>query len=240
MQNSITRDVSGSRITLDTDRQIDKPVPTSKQKKSTPFRRLMRFLLVLGLVILLPPFTIMCFVNYTNESRIYQTIQQTPARPVGIVFGAGLNRDGSPSPMLADRMASAVALYKAGKVERLLLTGDDTTSREVTAMRKYALKQGVPASAIISDQAGLRTYDSCYRAAHNFGITSATLVTQGYHLSRALYLCNALGIDSIGIKSGLDYYPGQMTYDSREFMAVFLSWVDITFIQPRPEIEQHN
>ncbi len=205
------------------------------RKKSHRLRSWLIILFLIGIILILAPFVIVQLIKSTNEGRIYTSVAATPARPVAIVFGAGLNRNGTPSPILADRLDGAISLYRSSKVERLLMTGDGTTNQEVTSMRAYALRQGVPDRAILTDAAGLRTYDSCYRAAHNFAITSAVLVTQGYHLPRALYLCNSLGIDSVGLKAGRDAYPNQDYYNSREFLATFLSWVDINIGHPRPE-----
>ncbi|HEX2915418.1 MAG TPA: ElyC/SanA/YdcF family protein [Chloroflexia bacterium] len=209
---------------------------TRVKKRGGRLKSWLFILVLLCVIIALSPFVIVQLINNTNESRIYTSIDATPSRPVAIVFGAGLNRNGTPSPMLADRLDSAIELYKNGKVQRLLMSGDDVTSVEVTSMKNYAIKHGVPAGAIIADTAGLRTYDTCYRATHNFGINQAVLVTQGYHLPRALYLCNSLGVESVGFKAGRDNYPNQDYYNSREFMATFLSWVDVTFTQPTPEI----
>ncbi len=196
-------------------------------------------ILVLAIMVF-TPFVIVQLINNTNESRIFTSLPATPARPVAIVFGAGLQRNGNPSWMLADRLDSAIELYRAGKVQRLLMTGDNVTSQEVNSMRNYAISHGVPADRILADDAGLRTYDSCYRAAHNFGLTRAILVTQVYHLPRALYLCNALGVESVGFKAGREDYPNQEYYNSREFMATFLSWVDVTITHPQPEISRQN
>jgi vancomycin permeability regulator SanA len=81
----------------------------------------------------------------------------------------------------------------------------------------------------------LRTYDSCWRAAKSYGISSAILVTQAYHLPRALYLCNSLGVDSVGLKAGRERYPGQDYYNGREFLAILGSWVDVNISRPTPE-----
>lgn len=212
---------------------------TKKGKPARRGRRLRSWLIILLLlltVLVLSPFAIVQLINSTNQSRIYTSPAETPARPVAMVFGAGLLRDGSPSWMLADRLDSAISLYKSGKVERLLMTGDQVNSQEVNSMRNYAQRKGVPAAAIVGDNAGLRTYDSCFRAYHNFGVTRAVLVTQAYHLPRALYLCNSIGIDSVGLKAGRDNYPNQEYYNSREFLATFASWVDINITRPKPEI----
>jgi vancomycin permeability regulator SanA len=207
---------------------------TGRRKK--PRRTLIMFLLVVLLI--LSPFLIVQCISLTQEPRIYTTVQATPSRPVALVFGAGLNRDGSPSLMLADRLDAAIALYRAGKVQSLLMTGDEVGSIEPTAMRDYALQHGIPRNAITLDTVGLRTYDSCYRARHTFNVTKAILVTQGYHLPRALYTCEGLGLDVVGLKAGRDNYPNQSYYNSREFMATLLSWVEITITRPTPPAQQ--
>ncbi|MBN9392046.1 MAG: YdcF family protein [Chloroflexi bacterium] len=206
------------------------------RRKRRPIRWLLAVLFIV-VALVLSPFVVVQLIKFTNQSKIYTEVPAIPARPVAIVFGAGLNRDGTPSRMLSDRLDGAIDLYKAGKVEQLLLTGDEVTNLEISAMRSYAIQNGIPASKILTDKAGLRTYDSCYRANHNFGITSAILVTQGYHLPRALFLCNGLGIDAVGFKAGRDDYPNQDYYNQREFLATFLSWVDITITHPEPEIQ---
>jgi len=109
--------------------------------------------------------------------------------------------DGRPTPALADRVWTAAALYKAGKVRKLLMSGDNRfiNYNEPETMRQYALAQGVPDEDIVLDYAGRRTYDTCYRAEHIFGVQDAILVTQWFHLDRALYTCGKLGIDAVGV-----------------------------------------
>lgn len=201
-------------------------------KARRPRRKLILFLMLVLLI--LSPFVIVQAISLSQEPHIYSSVETTPARPVAIVFGAGLNRDGSPSPMLADRVQAAVDLYKAGKVQALLMTGDEVGNTEPTAMRDYAVRRGVPRNAITLDTSGLRTYDSCYRAVHTFSVSQAILVTQGYHLPRALYTCKSLGINAVGLKAGRDEYPGQQYYNSREFMATLLSWVEVNITRPDP------
>ncbi len=204
-------------------------LPGQKRKS----RRLLIFLLVL-ISLALSPFLLVQLITLTQGPRVYSSVQDTPFRPVAIVFGAGLNRDGSPSWMLADRIDAAISLYQAGKVKTLLMTGDEVGSTEPKAMRDYAIRKGIPAGAISLDLSGLRTYDSCFRAVHSFNINQAILVTQGYHLPRALYTCNALGVDAVGFKAGQDDYPRQEYYNNREFLATLLSWVEVTFTHPAP------
>jgi vancomycin permeability regulator SanA len=129
------------------------------------------------------------------------TVESAPTKRIAIVFGAGLYWDGSPTPILRDRVNSAAQLYFHGKVEKLLFSGDNRfiTYNEPGAMYKYALSLGVPKEAIVLDFAGRSTYDTCYRAKKIFGVQDAILVTQDFHLPRALYTCHTLGLDVIGV-----------------------------------------
>lgn len=140
------------------------------------------------------------FAEFYASSKRYST-DKVPAVKVAIVFGAGLQRDGSPSPILRDRIETAAKLYATGKVEKILMSGDNrfVDYNEPGAMRTYALRLGIPEDDIVLDYAGRRTYDTCYRARHIFDIQSAILVTQNYHLPRALVTCNILGIQASGV-----------------------------------------
>lgn len=149
-----------------------------------------------------------------------------PHAPVALVFGAGLAHNGVPSPLLAERLDSAVELYRIGKVEKVLLSGDDSfrTHDETRAMRRYAETQGVPEDAIVRDVAGLSTYDSCFRAKAVFGVRRAILVTQGFHLPRALFIANSLGIDADGVPADATL-SGPLLYEGRELLSRALAWI---------------
>ena len=176
------------------------------------------------------------WVFLSGKSGIYEDVAQVPAMPVAVVFGAGLLPDGSPSLMLADRVDAAVELYRVGKVERLLMTGDNSSVgyNEVAAMKQRAIAQGVPPDRVNLDYAGFRTYDSCYRAKAVFGVDRAILVTQRYHLLRALYLARSFGIEAVGLAAGSDHYPRQEYYDLRELAALAVSWYEVHVTHPRP------
>jgi vancomycin permeability regulator SanA len=124
------------------------------------------------------------------------TTGRAPARPVAVVLGAGLRRDGRPSHLLARRLDVAADLYHRGTVDAVLVTGADD---EPAAMRRYLLTAGVPAVKIVEDDAGFRTWDSCVRAHEVYGVRSAIVVTQAFHLPRAVVLCRAAGIDAVGV-----------------------------------------
>jgi vancomycin permeability regulator SanA len=186
--------------------------PPATRRWSRPKRLLALLVALAGLVLLLSyP------VGRAARGRLYR-VADAPARPVAIVFGAGVRADGSLTSALADRVDTAVELYHAGKVQKLLMSGDNSRPGydEPTAMKGYALSRGVPASAIELDFAGYHTHRTCARARRTFGVSEALLVTQGYHLPRALYLCRAVGIDAVGVIADRRLYQRYLWYLLRE------------------------
>jgi len=165
-------------------------------------------------------------------------VADVPVRRVAIVFGAGLWRDGTATPVLHDRVETAANLYFAGKVEKLLMSGDNrfTEYNEPAVMRELALSLGVPEDAIVLDYAGRRTYDTCYRAKAIFGVTRAILVTQTFHLPRAIYLCNLLGVDSVGVEADLRVYrkSSLLYWNLRELLATVAALWDVNISHPMP------
>lgn len=153
------------------------------------------------------------WLHSVADARV-RTTADVPARQVAVVFGAGL-WDGKPSPYLANRLRAAAQLYRDKKVKVVLVTGDNSRVEydEPDAMRTFLVEHGVPDSRIVSDFAGFDTWDSCVRARKIFGVKRAVLVTQGFHIRRAIALCRAAGIDAYGV--GVDarhdatwYYGG--------------------------------
>jgi SanA protein len=196
--------------------------------------RLVLTLSLLGLVVFLLPRLV--FLLYA-KSRTFSA-KDVPPRRVAIVFGAGLWRDGTPTPVLRDRVETAANLYFGGKVEKLLMSGDNrfVDYNEPEAMRQHALSLGVPDDAIVLDYAGRRTYDTCYRARDIFGVQSAILVTQGFHLPRALFLCNMLGVEGIGVPADIQYYRkiSRAIWGFREVLATLDAINDIYYKKPLP------
>ena len=170
--------------------------------------------------------------------RIF-SVADSPKAQVAIVFGAGLNYDGTPTAVLRDRVATAADLYFDGKVQKLLMTGDNRylDYNEPGGMYEYAIELGVPEQDIVLDYGGRRTYDSCYRAAAIFGVTDALLVTQRYHLPRALFLCNQLNIKSSGVVAEKLPYPrrSMLVWKVREIAATLVSLRD-GWLQPLPPV----
>ncbi len=138
-----------------------------------------------------------------------------------LVLGAGVRDDGSPSDMLADRVSVACDLYETLKIP-LLMSGDHTGDyNEVGVMKKLALASGVPGEDVFLDHEGYSTYESLYRAKHMFNARKILIVTQGYHLHRALHIARELGIEAVGVSADLRPYRGQTRYETREMLARF-------------------
>ncbi|HJR79184.1 MAG TPA: ElyC/SanA/YdcF family protein [Anaerolineales bacterium] len=196
--------------------------------------RITLFLGVAGLVGLFLPRII---TTLYALDRIYQP-DGAPAQGVAIVFGAGLRRDGTPTAILRDRVQTAANLYLSGRVEKLLMSGDGQMANynEPEAMRGFALSLGVPEEAIILDFAGSRTYDTCYRAKEIFGVNSALLVTQKFHLPRALFLCNALGLEAAGVEANNRQFrrSAMLIWNTRELFATIGAFLDVFVSYPYP------
>lgn len=168
--------------------------------------------------------------------RLVVEVTDAPARPVAIVFGAGIRPGGRLSPMLADRMDTAIALYRAGTVRKLLVSGDNrfVDYDEPTAMYNYAVARGVPAADVVRDFAGRRTYDTCYRANAIFGVEQALLVTQRFHLPRALFTCRNLRVDALGVSADRRVYWSNSYYRFRDAFATLRAWWDVKIARPLP------
>lgn len=170
-------------------------------------RRLTQALMLVTALALAPA----TWTHLTAGPRL-RTVADVPARDVAVVFGAGL-WNGRPTPYLAHRLDTAAELYGTGKAKVVLVTGDNsrTAYDEPGAMRAYLVERGVPDGRIVSDYAGFDTWDSCVRAKRIFGVDRAVLVTQGFHIKRAIALCEAAGVDSYGVavtekQDGVWYY----------------------------------
>lgn len=158
----------------------------------------------------------------TGGDRIVTVESASANDPQAIlVLGASVLPDGSPSGILRDRLDVGIELYLAGVAPKMIMSGDNGTEsyNEVLAMKNYALSKGVPSEDVFCDHAGFSTYESMYRAKHVFGVERMVAVTQTYHLYRALYAANGLGIEAVGVSSDLQTYQNQLMFDLREVPA---------------------
>jgi SanA protein len=198
---------------------------------------LLKMILLIVLVGLLVLILSRLVTGLYARGRVY-SMAEVPGRRVAIVFGAGLWRDGTATPVLYDRVQAAAGLYRAGKVEKLLMSGDNRfiDYNEPAVMREVALSLGVPEQAIVLDYAGRSTYDTCYRARAIFQLDQTILVTQAFHLPRAIYLCNHLGVSSIGVEAdGRVYRKSAVLYwNLRELVATVNALWEVHVSHPVP------
>ena len=173
-----------------------------------------------------------------GRKRIYDSVESTPPHEVALVLGASVRRSGKLSAMLQDRVMTAVELYRAGKVKKLLMSGDNSRDgyNESSAMRKAALSAGVDPDDVVRDFAGFRTYDSVYRARDLWGVRSMVIVTQRFHLPRALYIAERLGVDAVGTAADTQTYTLRSTWKARirEAFARAVAWIDLNVLETRP------
>ncbi|MCL7426879.1 vancomycin high temperature exclusion protein [Streptomyces sp. YS415] len=195
----------------------------------TAQRRLVQALMAACVLALLP----MTWMYLSTGDRL-RSLADAPRTDVAVVFGAGLWQ-GEPSPYLAHRLDAAAELYRAGRVKVVLVTGDNSREDydEPDAMRAYLTRHGVPDARIVSDYAGFDTWDSCVRAKKIFGVDEAVLISQGFHIRRAVALCEAAGVTSYGVgvaavHDATWYYGG-----SREILAAGKAALDAVF-RPDP------
>jgi SanA protein len=211
------------------------------KQKGTIRRRLQIIGLILAAIILIPLAALALIeiqLFATARGQIYHDVAAVPARQVAIVFGAQVLPGRRLSVALENRVDAAIALYRAGKVRQILMTGDNREDNydEPDAMRIYAIAHGIPERAILIDPAGLRTYDSCYRARSVFGIGpgEAIVVTQSYHLPRAIFTCDGVGVRAIGFVA--DPFGGPLGREAelREHPARWLAWWQVMVEKPIP------
>lgn len=172
------------------------------------------------------------FVNYyvkaSTKTYIYSSIKKFPKNDVGIIFGAGINGN-QPSKYLKDRLDAGIMLWKAKRINKILLSGDNGRDEydELTVMKNYCFHHGVDTTKIFVDYAGFDTYSTMYRAKHIFKIKRATLISQKYHLNRAIYIGNQLGVKSVGYSANQGEYLGYDYVTFREYLSIFKAYFDV-------------
>lgn len=179
---------------------------------------------VLGIVLLIgiAAVSLSVYMVKATEKNIFtaDTFKNDEKADCILILGAGV-KDGKPKPMLRDRLLAGIELYKSGAAEKIIMSGDHGRADydEVNVMRAFALEQGVRAEDIFLDHAGFSTYDSVYRAKNIFGAENIIIVSQKYHLYRALYISEKLDVKAAGVSADLNPYGGQLKRDIREIIA---------------------
>jgi SanA protein len=182
--------------------------------------------IVLGIISL---FLINSYIKDTSKENIYQNIDDLPNKQTALILGARIYDDGSMSDILLDRVQTAIELYKKGKIKKILISGDHGRKNydEVNAVKNYLLDENIPSKDIFLDHAGFDTYDSIYRAKKIFKVNSLIIITQKFHLPRALYIAQGLNIDAVGMIADKHIYLGARKSELREIPARFKAYLNI-------------
>ena len=184
-------------------------------------KKIFKYILIVLIVIILVPVIINFYVILSTKNRIVSGYSEllTDIDYI-VVLGAGIRR-GKPSPMLEDRLKTGISLYNNDISNKILITGDHMNDDydEVTVMKNYLLEHGIPEEDIITDNYGISTYDSIYRVKNVYKSNKVVIVSQRYHLYRALFLSDNLDLESYGVEADLRYYYGQWYREIREILA---------------------
>ncbi len=205
-----------------------------------PIHRKLKIALIVILVTFLTGVLAVAGINIymISFSNKYTMTSQESAELTDVdcimVLGCGVRGD-SPTPLLADRLQRGVEVFKLGAAPKILMSGDHGQDHydEVNVMKQYALDSGITEADIFMDHAGFSTYESMYRAKEIFGVQKMIIVTQKYHLSRALYIANKLGIEAYGVASDYRTFSGQLGRDAREVLARVKDMFT-TIFKPKP------
>ena len=193
------------------------------EKRKKIFARILCALLFLGAIGVGLVFGINASVTAVAGSRILSAEEAAKLVDVDciLVLGCGVKADGTPSDMLHDRLRQGVELYELGAAPKLLMSGDHgrTEYDEVDAMKGFAVDSGIPSADVFMDHAGFSTYESIYRAKEIFQAEKTIIVTQEYHLYRAVYIARMFGLDAYGVAADYRSYSGQTMRDIREVLA---------------------
>ncbi|MBQ4633881.1 MAG: YdcF family protein [Bacilli bacterium] len=197
-------------------------------------RSLFKYVLILVIAGIIYVFLINFYVIYSTKKQIKTDYSELKNIDCVLVLGAGVWGD-NPSPMLEDRLLKGIELYNKGIAPKIIMSGDHGQDDydEVNIMKEYAIKKGVPSEDIFMDHAGFSTYESIYRAKEIFGVKNLIIVTQEYHLYRALYIANRLGLNAYGVNSDPREYGGQLYREIREILARNKDFVKCIF-KPEP------
>ena len=200
------------------------------------FGKIFRFLLVICLIGILTVAGLNLYMVLFSKQYIMPSQDTVDLSEVDciMVLGCGVRGD-SPTPLLADRLQRGVEVYEHGSAPKILMSGDHGQDHydEVNVMKQYALDAGIGETDIFMDHAGFSTYESMYRAKEIFGIQKMIIVTQKYHLSRAVYIANKLGIEAYGVASDYQTFSGQLGRDTREVLARVKDIFTVAF-KPKP------
>lgn len=218
-------------------KKISSPVaPKAKKRGHSAFFKLVRAALLVFVLVLIAVLGLnACVVHIGGKRVVTQKAAAEQSADCILVPGCGVHGY-TPSLMLQDRLNTAILLYKTGKVKKIIVSGDhrEDDYNEVGVMKAYAIQHGVPGSDVFMDHEGYCTYDSLYLAKNKFGCKSVIIVTQPYHLYRALYTASALGLTASGVAAGGNNYQGQLFRELREIAARNKDFLSTAFLPEKP------
>jgi SanA protein len=171
------------------------------------------------------------------KAHIVQTAEDAPQAQCALILGARVYEDGTPYPMLTDRLERGIELYRLGKVDKLLLSGDNSKPppyNEVDVMLRYVQQQGIPDEDVFTDYAGYDTYDSMYRAVEVYHVETALIPTQDFHLSRSVYIARHLGLEATGVVADIQPYFDEKQNAAREILARVKAVLQLDVTHPGP------
>ena len=197
-----------------------------------------RLLIAVGAAGMLAAGLVVADVQLRYAASIGDRPEFLPGGDTALILGASIKSDGTPSDALRDRLDTGIALYRAGRVKRIRLTGDDGRyhTDEIDVMKPYVLAQGVPEADVTTDGQGYRTYESCKNSGRD-GLKSIVVVTQRFHLGRALYLCNTFGLDAAGVAADKRTYSDIIYFWARDLAASLKAWWDVNVWAPKPPVD---
>lgn len=199
-------------------------------------KKILKIITIIIIIITILVLSINFYVIETTKRKIIKDNNYSKIKDIDciLILGAGIWGD-SPSPMLQDRLEEGIKLYKDGIAPKIIMSGDHGRVEydEVNIMKEYAINKGVPSEDIFMDHAGFSTYESIYRAKEIFNVKNIVIITQEYHLYRALYIANKLGINAYGINSDPRKYSGQSYRELREILARNKDFINC-IIKPTP------
>ena len=209
----------------------------TKFKKKTLIKRILVFGVVLCIIVFTAIVSINAYVKSSGQNSILTVEKAAELKDVDciIILGCGVKDDGVPSDMLNDRLLVGIDLYENGASKKILMSGDHGREEydEVNVMKQFAIDKGARSEDVFMDHAGFSTYESMYRAIDIFEAKKVIIVTQGYHLYRALYIAEKLGIEAYGVASDLRNYGNQTYFDRREILARNKDFFSVIF-KPEP------
>ena len=199
-------------------------------------KKIIKYIVIILIILVIMIISINVYVKKTTQKQIIKKEDSSKLKDIDciIILGAGIWGD-KPSPMLEDRLLEGISLYKDKVAPKIIMSGDHSKKDydEVNLMKNYAIEKGVPSEDIFMDHAGFSSYESIYRAKEIFEAKKIIIVTQSYHLYRALYIANSLGIEAYGVSADLRTYTNQLSREIREIVARDKDFIKCIY-KPKP------